>query len=125
MKILLVTDPASPYGEDAFCRELVLRAPSRGHEAVMAEKVEACDADVVLINSFQAEPIRAARSAGRKVAVRLIDSFAEVSPSELPAILGVLRQADRILVPSRYLADLARSWGVDGKTLPVPYAYDR
>ncbi|MCX5796500.1 MAG: glycosyltransferase [Elusimicrobia bacterium] len=125
MKILLIPDPASPYGEDAFCRELSQRAASRGHETVMAEGDPARDADVVLINSFQAAPIRAARAAGRKVAVRLIDSFAEVPAAELPPILDALRQADRLLVPSRYLADLAQSWGVNGKALPVPYAYDR
>ena len=134
MKILLVPDPASPYGEDAFCRELTQRAASRGHEAVLTAAPSGTPADItpqlagadaVLINSFQAAPIRAARAAGKKLAVRLIDSFAEVPAAELPPILDCLRLADRLLVPSRYLADLAQSWGVDGKSRPVPYAYDR
>jgi glycosyltransferase involved in cell wall biosynthesis len=140
MKILLVPDPASPYGEDAFCRELSRRAAARGHEAALTaipagtpEEVQARlvaegfarDCDAVLINSFQAAPIRAARAAGKRLAVRLIDSFAELPASGLPPILDCLRLADRLLVPSRYLAELARSWGFDGKTRPVPYAYDR
>jgi|GEM_PF-1685021 len=140
MKILLVPDPASPYGEDAFCRELSQRAAARGHEAVLTalpagapEEVQvrlgaegfARDCDVVLINSFQAAPIRAAHAAGKRLAVRLIDSFAELPAAELPPILDCLRLADRLLVPSRYLADLVQSWGAAGKARPVPYAYDR
>ena len=140
MKILLVPDPTSPYGEDAFCRELSQRAAARRHEAVLTaipagtpEEVQARlgaegfarDCDVVLINSFQAAPIRAARAAGKKLAVRLIESFAELPAAGLPPILDCLRLADRLLVPSRYLADLAQSWGIDGKARPVPYAYDR
>jgi glycosyltransferase involved in cell wall biosynthesis len=139
MKILLVPDPVSPYGEDAFCRELSQRAAGRGHEVALAAiPTGAPDAvaaqlgaagfarrcDVALINSFQAAPIRAVRAAGKKLAVRLIDSFAEVPPEGLPPILDSLRLADRILVPSRYLADLTKTWGADGKARPVPYAYD-
>jgi glycosyltransferase involved in cell wall biosynthesis len=140
MKILLVPDPASPYGEDAFCRELSQRAASRGHETALAaipagtpEEVQsrlgaegfARGCDVVLINSFQAAPMRAVRAAGKGLAVRLIDSFAELPASGLAPIIDCLRLADRILVPSRHLAELAKSWGTDGKTRPVPYAYDR
>jgi len=134
MRILLVPDPAAPYGEDAFCRELSQRAAARGHETVLAARPsgtpsdissQLAGTDVTLINSFQAAPIRAVRAAGKKLAVRLIDSFAEVPAAELPPILDCLRLADRILVPSRYLTDLAQSWGVNGKVRPVPYAYDR
>jgi glycosyltransferase involved in cell wall biosynthesis len=140
MKILLAPDPVSPYGEDAFCRELTQRAAARGHEVVLTaipagtdEEVQARlsaegfarDFDAVLINSFQSAPIRAARAAGKKTAVRLIDSFAEVPAVELPSILGCLREADRLLIPSRYLAGLAGSWGFEDKVRTVPYAYDR
>ena len=140
MKILLVPDSASPYGEDAFCRELSQRAALRGHETVLSALPAgtpgdiqarlgaegfARDCDVVLINSLQAAPIRAARAAGKRLAVRLVESFADLPAAELPPILDCMRLADRILVPSRYLADLTQSWGVDGKARPVPYAYDR
>ncbi len=131
MKILLVPDPESPYGEDAFCRELSGRAASRGHEAVLAGgppeglAPQCAAADAVLINSFQPAAIRSAREAGRKAAVRLIDSFGEVPAADLPPLLESLSLADRILVPSRYLADLAGSWGLTGRARPVPYAYDR
>jgi glycosyltransferase involved in cell wall biosynthesis len=132
MRILLVPDPESPYGEDAFCRELAERAPARGHDAALApaESAEAlaprlAEADAVLVNSFQPAAIRAARAAGRKTAVRLIDSFGEAPAAELPLILESLRLADRILVPSRYLAELAQSWGAVEKARLVPYAYDR
>jgi glycosyltransferase involved in cell wall biosynthesis len=139
MNILLVPDPVSPYGEDAFCRELSRRAAGRGHavaltavpvglpaevQARLIAEGFARDCDVVLINSFQTAPLRAAHAAGRKTAVRLIDSFAEVPTAALPPLLDSLRLADRILVPSRYLADLTRDWGADGKARPVPYAYD-
>ena len=33
MRLLLVPDPSSPNGEDAFCREVAKRAPARGHSA--------------------------------------------------------------------------------------------
>jgi len=140
MKILMVPDPASPYGEDAFCRELSQRAASRGHEMVLTaipagtpEQVQARlsaegfarDCDAVLINSFQTAPIQAARAAGKKFAVRLIEDFSDIPSAGLQPIVDSLRLADRLLVPSRYLAELARSWGADGKVRPVPYAYDR
>ena len=140
MKILLVPDPASPYGEDAFCRELAQRAAARGHETALAaipagapDEVGARltaagfarDADALLINSFQAAPIAAARAAGKKLALRLIDSYADLSSAQLAPLRDGVRQADRVMVPSRYLADLARSWGADGRTSIVPYAYDR
>jgi len=35
VRLLLIPDPTSPNGEDAFCREIVKRAPARGHEARM------------------------------------------------------------------------------------------
>ena len=35
MRLLLIPDPTSPSGEDAFCREITKRAPARGHTATM------------------------------------------------------------------------------------------
>ena len=140
MRILLVADPASPFGEDAFCRELAQRASARGHEAALvalpagspdqvaaalAEADRARGAEVALINSYQAAPIAAARAAGRKFAVRLIDAFADAREEDLPAIRDTLRQADRLLVPSQYLAGLLRAWNSEARTCLVPYAYDR
>ena len=140
MRISLVPDPTSPYGEDAFCREVSQRAVARGHEARIVsippgrpEEVQASlaasgfarDADVVLINGFQPIPLLAVRAAGRKVAVRFIYSFAETPESELPGIQHVLHLADQVLVPSQYLAGLVRAWGNSVKISLVPYAYDR
>jgi glycosyltransferase involved in cell wall biosynthesis len=140
MRILLVPDPASPYGEDAFCRELAQRAAARGHTTALApvpagpreETVSrlaaqdfARDSDAVLVNSFQAAAIEASRAAGKKVAVRLIDSFADLPAEKLTLIKDSLLQADRFLVPSRHLAELVGAWDSPARTAIVPYAYDR
>lgn len=130
MKIVLAPDPTSPYGEDAFCREVANRAPKRGHETTIASPSNdprdfVDGADVVLINNFQPAALQAALAVKRRVAVRVTDSFADLPDSELPAIRELLIRADRILVPSRYLARLINSWGGAGKTSLVPYAYDR
>jgi glycosyltransferase involved in cell wall biosynthesis len=139
MRILLVQDPASPYGDDAFCRELARRAPARGHETgietlppgspeeVLAKLTAAGfarDADVVLINSYQSAPILAAAAAGKKTAVRLIDSFAELPESALSPIRDCLHKASCLLVPSRYLQERVHSWNGGLRTHIVPYAYD-
>ena len=140
MKILLAPDPASPHGDDVFCRELARRAPARGHEAAVASipaspgdggaaRLAAAgfarEADAVLSNGFQAASLLAARAAGKKSAVRLIDSFAEAPDGEFPAIRELLPQADRLLVPSRHLARLVKSWDANARVSFVPYAYDR
>ena len=125
MKILLVPEPAAPYGEDGFCREFAARAAAHGHQimngtvpAGAPEEVLprllaggfARDVDAVLINGYQAPAIRAARAAGTKCAVRLIESFAHVPESLMTPIRDSLRQADCLLVPSQYLARLIHSW---------------
>ena len=128
MKILLVPDPASPYGEDAFCRELAARSAVRGHETVLADRRKADTpfaADAALINSCQQAAFLAAKSAGLKIAVRLIDSYADTPDADLAQIRDVLSRADRVLVPSRHLAGLACAWGAGQRVRLVPYAYDR
>ncbi len=130
MKIVLVPDPTSPYGEDAFCREIARRAPGRGHETTITSLLNsprdfAREADIILINGFQPEALKTALRDKRRLAVRIIDSFADLPDSELPAIREILLRADRILVPSQYLARLMNSWGGNGKAALVPYAYDR
>lgn len=125
-------DPTSPYNEDAFCREMIQRASSLGHEAALTPVAGAAppkyfgqDADAILINSFQALPLDAALASGRRCAVRLIDSFADASEPDLRAIKELLLQAHRLLVPSQHLANLVRSWGGERLVSLVPYAYDR
>lgn len=134
MKILLVPDCGSPNGEDAFCRELSQRAPSRGHMATIQAVVpgEALSAtgfalahDAVLINSLQEAPFLAARAAGKKTAIRLIDTFAGLTEEELSAVRALVLQADLILVPNEHLAQRVKSWGANGSVRRVPYAYDR
>ncbi len=140
MKILLLPEPAAPYGEDGFCREFASRAAAHGHqtlngtvptgapEEVLSRLLAGGfgrDVDAVLINGFQAPAIRAARAAGTKCAVRLIESFIHVPESLMPPIRDSLRQADRLLVPSQYLARLIESWNGGIRTSLVPYAYDQ
>lgn len=140
MKLLLVPDPTSPNGEDAFCREISKRAASRGHETAVqpvpnAPLQEALDRlsasgfadgfDAVIINSLQPAALLAARAAGRRTAVRLIDSYLAASPQALDEVRRLAHQADLILVPSRHLQGVVSGWGLNGKVRQVPYAYDR
>src|SRR5579883_1605586 len=98
MRILLIPDPTAPEGEDAFCREIGKRAPARGHETrvqvipngPLAETVDrlgatgfALNSDVVVVNSLQPAALLAARAAGCKTAIRLIDSYAGVPEESL------------------------------------------
>lgn len=140
MKILLVPDASSPNGEDAFCRELAKRAGARGHTATihaapggspetalktLSATGFALAHDAVLINSFQATPFLAARAAGKKTAIRLIDTFAALSEEELAPLRALALQADLLLVPSEHLARRVKAWGANGSVRRVPYAYDR
>lgn len=130
MRLLLFPDPASPYGEDAFCRELAARASARGHEIVFAGRpdpgaVTAETPQTAFINGCQTSALRAAKDVGLKTAMRLIDSCAEAGESSLAEIRGALALADLVLVPSRHLAGLAAAWGAGEKVRLVPYAYDR
>lgn len=139
MRILLVPDPTSPNGEDAFCREIGKRAPARGHEtwvqvipnAPLEDAVDkltamgfAMAADAVVINSLQPAALLAAKAAGKKAVVRIVDSYAGASEAALGRVRDLLLKADLILVPSRHLADLVTSWGAEN-VRHVPYAYDR
>lgn len=140
MKLLLVPDPTSPLGEDAFCREIAKRAEKRGHEArieavpngpleatlaQLAAAGFAYDAEMVVINSLQPAALLAAKAAGKRAAVRLIDSYVAAPPQAIKEVRDLALKADVILVPSRHLADIVKSWGLNGTVKQVPYAYDR
>jgi glycosyltransferase involved in cell wall biosynthesis len=127
MKLLLIPDPGSPNGEDAFCREIAKRAARRGHETrVQAASEGFADAcDLVVINSLQQAAFLAAKAAGRRVAVRLLDSGAALEAEATEQFKGLVLKADLVLVPSRHLAEIVQSWGANGSVKQVPYAYDR
>ena len=140
MRLLLVPDPTSPNGEDAFCREIAKRAQERGHwtriETVPNGPLQATldrlqaagfslEAEAVVINSLQPAALLAAKAAGRRAVVRLVDSYASASAEALAEVKRLALQADLILVPSRYLADIVGAWGLNGSARMVPYAYDR
>ncbi|MEK7857837.1 MAG: glycosyltransferase [Elusimicrobiota bacterium] len=141
MKLLLVPDPTSPNGDDAFCREIAKRSSARGHQATIQAVPSGPDqisllarlsatgfalsADAVLINSLQPTPFLAAKAAGRKTALRLIETYAGLSPESLAGVQKMALSADLLLVPSRHMADLVHSWGANGSVHHVPYAYDR
>lgn len=134
MRLLLIPDVTAPNGVDAFCTAIADRAPKRGHQAsiqaVSASAAElqaqgfASDSDLVLVNSLQPAPLIAARAAGKKTALRLIDSFAGVDPGLLEQARKLASQADLIFVPSRYLSDIVRGWGVTAPIAQAPYAYE-
>ncbi len=140
MRILLIPDPTAPNGEDAFCREISKRAQARGHETdvqaipngPMAETVDrlratgfALRSDVVVINSLQPAALVAAQAAGKRTAVRLIDAYPAASAQALDEVRRLALRADLLLVPTRYMAEVAKSWGANGQVRVVPYAYDR
>ncbi len=148
MKLLLVPDPTAPNGEDALCREVSSRAVSMGHEAAIRavpngplEAVTeglcasgfAADSDVVIVNSLQPAPMAAARSASRKLVVRLVDSYIGASPQALAEIKKTAFQADLLLVPSRFMEKIVGGWAREGNSgsgatplvRQVPYAYDK
>lgn len=140
MKLLLVPDPTSPYGEDAFCREIAKRAPERGHETriqvvpngpldatldMLSSAGFALSADVVVINSLQPAALLAARAARRKTVVRLIDSYAAATSLSLAEVQKMALQADLLLVPSKHLAAIVNDWGANDAVRVIPFAYDR
>ncbi|MBI3553559.1 MAG: glycosyltransferase [Elusimicrobia bacterium] len=140
MKLLLVPDPTSPNGEDAFCREIAKRAGLRGHEtavqavpngpleaslSALSASGFAADCELVVINSLQPAALLAAKAAGRKTAVRLIDSYAAAAPPAIEEVKRLALQADLILVPSQHMARMVQAWGCNGSVKQVPYAYDR
>ena len=141
MHLLLIPDPTSPNGEDAFCREIAKRASGRGHTAKMemvpngppgaaaellAKSGFALDSDVVIINSLQPVAMLAAKAAGKPRVLRLIDSYAGASPDALAEVKRLTISADILLVPSQYLAAITAEWGVSAaRTRVIPYAYDQ
>lgn len=140
MRLLLVPDPTSPNSEDAFCREIVKRAGKHGHEAYiqfvpngpleatldhLSATGFALSADAVFINSLQPAALLAAKAAGKKAAVRLIDSYAASSSQALESVKALALKADLLLVPSQHMARIVAGWGANGQVREVPYAYDR
>lgn len=127
MKILLVPDPTSPNGEDAFCREIVKRAPARGHLCVMRAAVDGpVDADAVVVNSLQKGALLAAQGAGKPTVLRLIDAYAGADASVLAEVQRFAKASERVLVPSAYLKGIVASWGIPAERITVaPYAYDQ
>ncbi|MDE2040080.1 MAG: glycosyltransferase family 4 protein [Elusimicrobia bacterium] len=140
MRLLLIPDPTSPNGEDAFCRELAKRAGARGHRTAIQPMPKAApdealralsasgfakDSDLVLVNSLQPAAFLAAKAAGKKTVVRLIDSYAGAADGVLEQARSLMRAADLVLAPSEHLAGVLRTWGLNGQVRLVPYAYDR
>ena len=129
MKILLVPDPTSPNGEDAFCREICKRAPARGHSCAMRAASTGpgpFEADVVVVNSLQTGALLAAAAAGVPTILRLIDSHIGAPESALADVKSFAAAAARVLVPSAYMKDIVAGWGIDPvRVHVVPYAYDQ
>ncbi len=127
MRILLVPDPSSPNGIDAFCRELASRAPRRGHTTEIRPASQgAANAEAVFINSLQPAALEAAAANGRPVVLRLIDAYDGAAPHVLAEVRRLAAKAQRVLVPSRYMGAVATGWGLDTSRLRVaPFAYDQ
>lgn len=127
MKILLVPDPTSPNGEDAFCREIANRAPARGHVCAMrAASAGRADSDVVVVNGLQAGALLSAAAAGSPTILRLIDSYVGAPQPALAQAKRLTASASRVLVPSEYLKGIVSGWGIDAaRVRVVPYAYDQ
>jgi glycosyltransferase involved in cell wall biosynthesis len=127
VNLLLVPDPTSPNGEDAFCREIAKRAGARGHSAVMrAAAAGPAEADAVVVNSLQVSALEAARAARKPVILRLIDAYAGAPKEAAAQARDWTLASQRVLVPSRYLKDIVVSWGVAAdRVYVVPYAYDQ
>lgn len=126
MRLLLIPDPTAPNGIDAFCKALAARAALRGDHAVIqsAPGPQLENSDIVVINSLQPSALLAARAAGKKIVLRLIDSYADAQPQALAEIKRMALQADLILVPTLYLKNIVHGWGANGSVIQVPYAYE-
>jgi glycosyltransferase involved in cell wall biosynthesis len=127
MRILLVPDPTSPNGEDAFCREISKRAPARGHECTMrAASAGPAESDVVVVNSLQTGCLLAAQAAGTPTILRLIEAYVGAPEPALAEAKRFALAAARVLVPSAYMKDIVAGWGIDAARIRVvPYAYDQ
>ena len=127
MRILLIPDPTSPNGEDAFCREIAKRAPARGHACtVRAASAGPVESDVVVVNSLQAGALRAAAAARVPTILRLIDAYAGAPAAARDEAKSFAAAAARVLVPSAYMKEIVAGWGIDpARVRVVPYAYDQ
>ncbi len=141
MRLLLIADPSSPNGEDAFCREILKRVSTRGHTARMqalpngpsAATAEiliaqgfASDCDAVVVNSLQPAALIAAKAAGKATVLRLIESYIGASPEALAEVKRLAMSADLLLLPSRYMADIVAAWDIPESRLRIiAYAYDQ
>jgi glycosyltransferase involved in cell wall biosynthesis len=127
MNILLVPDPSSPNGEDAFCREISQRAAGRGHRCeIRAASAGPAPSDAVLVNSLQAGALDAAAAAGTPVVLRLIDSYIGAPESAIAEAARRAKASARVLTPSEFLKGIVVGWGVEASRVRVvPYAYDQ
>ncbi|MEK7233780.1 MAG: glycosyltransferase family 4 protein [Elusimicrobiota bacterium] len=141
MRLLLIPDPTSPNGEDAFCREIVKRAPARGHSAKMqmvpngppdavaemlASQGFASDCDAVIINSLQPAALIGAIAVGKATVLRMVESYAGTSPHSLAEVKRLVAMANLLLLPSRHMAELVAAWGMpEARIRAIPYAYDQ
>jgi glycosyltransferase involved in cell wall biosynthesis len=127
MKILLVPDPTSPNGEDAFCREISKRAPARGHTSMMRAAVAGpAESDIVVVNSLQLGALQSAEDVGKPIVLRLIDSYIGAPENRLAEAKRWAVAARGVLVPSAYLKAVVCAWGVDSARVHVvTYAYDQ
>ncbi|MDE2313323.1 MAG: glycosyltransferase [Elusimicrobia bacterium] len=140
MKILLIPDPTAPDGQDAFCREFAKIARDRGHETAMQPMPNGASADllrqalsqgfaaaaqIVIINGVQPEAFAAAKGLGKKTVFRLVESCSGDDSAARERARAMALSADRLLLPSRHLSSIAKSWGCNGNIRIVPYAYDR
>jgi len=127
MRLLLIPDPTSPNGEDAFCREIAKRASARGHSCMIRSAAAGpAPSDAVVVNSVQAAALKAAAQARVPTILRLIDSYAGAPPAVRDEAKGFAAAAARVLVPSAYMKEIVVSWGIDAaRVRVVPYAYDQ
>ncbi len=127
MKILLVPDPSSPNGEDAFCREISKRAHLRGHSCVMRAASDGpAEADAVVVNGLQTGALLAAEAAGKPTVLRLIESYVGAPESAAAEARRFALSVRGVLVPSAYMKALVAGWGADPERVHVvPYAYDQ
>ncbi|MDE2491988.1 MAG: glycosyltransferase family 4 protein [Elusimicrobia bacterium] len=127
MRLLLVPDPSSPNGEDAFCREIAARAPARGHACeIRPASAGPAECDALIVNSLQTAALDAAKAAGRPAVLRLIDSYVGAPESARAEAERYAKSSERVLVPSLYLKGIVAGWGVDEARIRVAsYAYDQ
>ncbi len=126
MKLALVANPLAPSADDAFCREISYRAPTRGHQiSVITSTAQIPKTDALIVNGPQIESLSAALRADLPTLLRLVDPLAS-EPAAAAAELKRLALACRhVLVPSAFMKCLVEAWGMPANRVAiVPYAYD-